>query len=213
MHSAPMLRKIAAIEPAAVGLWAVAGSWSSDHLTDGFIPDDDLPWLFPDAPRLAQALVTAGAWKRMRNGHRFVPDGVTHKIPTREAVETDRSSAAERQRRSRERKLSRRDSHVTDAVTNGVSHSALSNPSQSMADVSNLPGGSRESVSGDVIEAITQEIYDRTSRVVDAGWAAKIAGHILGDRPVRDPAGYCRKAIRKEPNPQVRFLPMYPETP
>lgn len=208
MHSAPMLRKITAIEPAAVGLWAVAGSWSSDHLTDGLIPDDDLPWLFPDAPRLAQVLVTAGAWKRVRNGHRFIPDGVTHKIPTREAVETDRSSAAERQRRSRERKLSRRDSHVSNGVSNGVSHSALSNPSLPMVDVSNPATGSSGFASSDVTEEIIRAIYDRTSRVIDAEWAAKIAGHILGDRHVRDPAGYCRKAIESDPNPQVRFLPV-----
>lgn len=63
-----------------------------------------------------------------------------------------------------------------------------------------------------MIEAITQEIYDRTSRVIDAAWAARIAGHILGSRHVRDPAGYCRKAIRKEPDPKVRFLPHYPES-
>lgn len=97
MHSAPLLRKITAIEPAAVGLWAAAGSWSSGHLTDGFIPDDDLPWLFPDALKLAQALVTAGAWKRVRNGHEFIPDDVIYRMPAREAVDGSRKSNARRQ--------------------------------------------------------------------------------------------------------------------
>jgi hypothetical protein len=77
-----------------------------------------------------------------------------------------------------------------------------------MVDVSNPATGSSGFASSDVTEEIIRAIYDRTSRVIDAEWAAKIAGHILGDRHVRDPAGYCRKAIESDPNPQVRFLPV-----
>src|SRR5450755_551390 len=207
MHSAPLLRKITAIEPAAVGLWAVAGSWSSEHLTDGLIPDNDLPWLFPDALKLAQALVVAGAWKRVRNGHRFVPDGVTHKIPTRETVDADRSSAAERQRRSRAAKVSRRDSRVTDGVTNGVSHRAQSNPIQSVVEVINQASGSYALVDEDLIlKTIIDLIAQRTGRVLAADRARTVAASILGGRNPSDPVAYVRKAITAEPNPRQRFL-------
>ena len=67
-HSHP---KALATEPAALGLWVVAGSWSSSHLTGGVVPDDVLPRLLPDSARLAEALVTAGLWKRTRGGYRF----------------------------------------------------------------------------------------------------------------------------------------------
>lgn len=205
LHSAPMLRKILAIEPAAVGLWTVAGSWSSEYLTEGFIPDDALQWLFPDAPKLACALVTAGAWKRVKNGHRFVTDDVTHRIPKKQAVDNDRKAAAERQRRSRERKSSRRDA----GVTNGVSHTAQSNPDPYMAGLVNLTNGSSPpAVSHDLISTITDEIEHCTGRVIDPAWAARIARHILGDREVRDPASYVTSAIRAEANPRVRFLPV-----
>lgn len=208
MHSAPMLRKITAIEPAAVGLWAVAGSWSSEHLTDGFIPDDDLPWLFPDALKLAQALVVAGAWKRARNGHKFVPDGVTHRIPTKDAVEADRSSAAERQRRSRERKVSRRDSHVTNDVTNGVSHRAQSNPSQSVVDlIDHLAGGYALAPDDDpILRSVIDSISRRTGSVIAAASARSIAAAIIGARSVKDPAAYVAKAIAAEPDPRGRWL-------
>jgi hypothetical protein len=44
----------------AMGVWVLAGSWSADHLTDGFIPADVLArW---GTPRDAGRLVTAGLW-------------------------------------------------------------------------------------------------------------------------------------------------------
>lgn len=67
-HSHP---KVLATEPAALGLWVIAGSWSSDNLTEGFVPDHVLPRLLPDSAKLARALVTAGLWKRMQGGYTF----------------------------------------------------------------------------------------------------------------------------------------------
>jgi hypothetical protein len=118
-HSHPHAAKALATEPAALSLWLLAGSWSSAHLTDGVVPDDELPRLAPDAVKLAEALVTARLWRRVKGGYKFVP-GVTHKIPARAAVERDRESAAERQRRRREAVSSRRDTTVTNAVSHGV---------------------------------------------------------------------------------------------
>jgi len=67
-HSHP---KVLAAEPAALGLWVVAGSWSGANLSDGFVPDHVLPRLLPDSATLAQQLVAAGLWKRTRGGYKF----------------------------------------------------------------------------------------------------------------------------------------------
>lgn len=56
---------------AALGLWAVAGSWSSAHLTDGVLPDQVVSLLSRGASELAQELVAAGLWRRTRGGYRF----------------------------------------------------------------------------------------------------------------------------------------------
>lgn len=220
MHSSPMLRKVAAIEPAAVGLWTVAGSWSSGHLTDGFVSDDDLPWLFPDALKLAQALVTAGAWKRVRNGYCFVPDEVTHKIPTKESVQSGREGAAERQRRSRERRSSQGESRVTDNVTNGVtghtqSNPSQSNPSQSLTDLINQAAGRYALAPDDdpILRSVIDSIHHRTQRVLSAAGARTVAAAIVGNRTVNDPAAYIAKAIAAEKDPIGRWLTSEPELP
>jgi hypothetical protein len=67
-HSHP---KVLATEPAALGLWVVAGAWSSANLLDGFVPDNALPRLLPDSEMLAEKLCTAGLWRRIRGGYQF----------------------------------------------------------------------------------------------------------------------------------------------
>src|SRR5690349_16629236 len=56
---------------AAMGLWAIAGSWSSNHLTDGFIPDHMVVALARGQVDLADELVVAGLWERAKGGYRF----------------------------------------------------------------------------------------------------------------------------------------------
>lgn len=67
-HSHP---KVLATSPAALGLWVVAGAWSSANLTEGFVPDHALPRLLPDSAPLARELVSNGLWRRERGGYRF----------------------------------------------------------------------------------------------------------------------------------------------
>ncbi|NJP27084.1 hypothetical protein FLW53_23365 [Microbispora sp. SCL1-1] len=67
-HSHP---KQMAASLAAIGLWTVAGSWSNEHLTDGFVPDHVLPSLSRGQVELAKELVGAGLWKRSRGGYQF----------------------------------------------------------------------------------------------------------------------------------------------
>lgn len=67
-HSHP---KALSCSLAALGLWAVAGSWSSDHPNDGFVSDDVVRSLSRGEPALADALVAAGLWRRAKGGYRF----------------------------------------------------------------------------------------------------------------------------------------------
>ncbi|MDX3109699.1 hypothetical protein [Nonomuraea angiospora] len=55
----------------AIGLWTVAGSWSAKHLTDGFVPDHQIPSLSRGQVELAKELVRAGLWRRTRGGYQF----------------------------------------------------------------------------------------------------------------------------------------------
>lgn len=68
LHAHP---KALAISLAALGLWTAAGSWSSDHLTDGFMPDHVIPLLSRGTSELADELVAAGLWRRVRGGYQF----------------------------------------------------------------------------------------------------------------------------------------------
>ena len=54
---------------AAVGLWARAGSWSMQTLSDGFIPDVIAAQLGTTAQ--AKRLVDVGLWDRLPTGYAF----------------------------------------------------------------------------------------------------------------------------------------------
>ena len=90
-HSHP---KILATEPAALGLWVVAGAWSSSNLTDGFVPDHVLSRLFPDAAKLADSLRKTGLWHRKKGGYQF--HDWTDYNPTKTEVEGERKAARDR---------------------------------------------------------------------------------------------------------------------
>lgn len=68
LHSHP---KTWAASLTAMGLWSVAGSWSSDQLTDGFVPDHMVMALSRGQADLADELVRAGFWERMDGGYQF----------------------------------------------------------------------------------------------------------------------------------------------
>jgi hypothetical protein len=121
-HSHP---KIAATSLAALGLWAVAGTWSGDHLTDGFVPDHMIPLLSRGANELVTELVERGLWSRTKGGYRYHDWAVYQ--PTRERVERERKAAAARQARRRET-LSRRDSRGSHRGSNAVTHTTPTRP-------------------------------------------------------------------------------------
>lgn len=93
---------------AAMGLWALAGSWCSDNLTDGFVPRDILVrWEPRGAGKLAAKLVEADLWHadtvdgedgwRFRNWSEFQP--------TRAEVEAQRGWQATRAALHRDEEL------------------------------------------------------------------------------------------------------------
>jgi len=173
-HSHP---KVLATPPAALGLWVVAGSWSSSHLTDGVVPDDVLPRLLPDAVKLAEELVTAGLWKRRKGGYRF--HDWTKKNPSKTAVENERKAAAERQRRRRQAMSSRRDKGVTHGVSTPApartSYRSTSGRARDPADAARSPAKPRPPWCGECDELTRLVNPDEPSRCMTC--------HPLKDEP------------------------------
>lgn len=83
---------------AAMGLWVRAGSWSSQQLTEGFIPDQVAMSLGTRTE--ASRLVSARLWERVAGGYQF--HEFLDRNPSRAQVEAERDAAKERQRRARE---------------------------------------------------------------------------------------------------------------
>lgn len=63
--------KVAGLPIGAVGLWALAGSWSVQYRTDGNVPDVIVEDLLA-GESYTSALVDAGLWARTDEGWRFV---------------------------------------------------------------------------------------------------------------------------------------------
>jgi hypothetical protein len=78
-----------------------------------------------------------------------------------------------------------------------------------VVDVVNLGNGSSTRASPDVIDAITQTILEVTGRHITPEWADRIANEVIGRRVTSSPAAYVAKAIRNDPDPKRRFLPLY----
>lgn len=115
LHSHPKWR---AATKGARALWATAGSWSADNLTDGVVPAYMLPVLDGTTKEAAE-LVRVGLWEVIDGGWVFHQWNEEGRQPTRESVERERAAAKERQRRAREKA---RESRRDDDVTHGDSH-------------------------------------------------------------------------------------------
>lgn len=101
MHSHPKMRA-AGLE--AMGLWLMCGTYCSDYLTEGNVPD----WYvasWPKGKQLAQKLITAGLWEETKDGWKFL--SWTEYQRTKEQIEEDRRKARERQQAWRDRKRDR----------------------------------------------------------------------------------------------------------
>lgn len=125
LHSHP---KTSSASLAAIGLWAVAGSWCGDHLTDGRVPEHMIPLLSRGAVQLADELVAAGLWVRVRDGYRFhqwhVDSDGTRRNPTKKQVEEERRNKAEAGRKgglARSKNLSTRQAGAKAGAKAGAS--------------------------------------------------------------------------------------------
>jgi hypothetical protein len=81
----------------ACGVWVRAGSWSSQQLTDGFVPEDIAGTI--GKPATLRRLVAAGLWLPADGGFHFHEWQVRN--PSRAQVEADREAARKRQERWR----------------------------------------------------------------------------------------------------------------
>lgn len=91
----------------ALGLWVLAGSWSADQLTDGWVPDYVARNLSVTYEVDAERLVAAGLWQPGESDgdkgwwfHQWAEWGQ----PSREKTQAARADQRERVRRFRERK-------------------------------------------------------------------------------------------------------------
>lgn len=129
LHGHPKARRAGL---AAMGMWALAGSYSSQYMTEGFVPEwFVLAW--PQGRKRAAELVDAAMWgetvKDGEPGWQF--HDWHHFQPSRAEIEADRESNRERQKRWREaRREAKRNAREagSNAVSNGVTNGTPSRP-------------------------------------------------------------------------------------
>lgn len=97
--------KQTALPPGPVALWVRAGSWSSDQLTDGLVPEHMVTMLGAKK-RDAEQLVTAGLWEKVAIGYQFHEWSTWQ--PSRQEVLDKRAEEAERKRKWREKRAAER---------------------------------------------------------------------------------------------------------
>lgn len=215
LHSHP---KAMAASLAAIGLWSVSGSWSSDHLTDGFVPDYMIPSLARGQIELAEELCAVGLWRRRKGGYQFHQwlqdaDG-TVRNPSRDDVTTKRAKRAEAGRKgglasgkTRSKPRSNREANAS-ADRSGIVEPP-SRPVPSRRDVDGTVGGHLQVADAreddDILDRLVVGIFaDLTGRKLKPEAAARIRRQILGDRRIDNPAAYLAKAIADNP---AKFAP------
>ena len=212
-HSHP---KVIAAGNEATGLYVRCGSYAAEHLTDGFIPEHVA--LLYGSQALADTLVRTKLWRRVKGGWRM-PDFLDYN-PSKERVIHTREARAEsgrkggvasgKARATSGNKRSKPEANCSEVGSHLLEPPSRSRPGLKTVDVINRTNGSRASpFTRDVIEAITEELLDRTGYLVDDDWACRVAAELLKGQPVSSPAAYVRQAIRNDPDPRKRFLPLY----
>lgn len=98
-------RKVRSIPPrqrfAAIGLWAVAGSWCSQEMTDGHVPDYMIREWGATA-KVVDALVDCGLWERVRGGFEFC--SWLEYNPSKAQTKAERDASKARMQASRDRR-------------------------------------------------------------------------------------------------------------
>lgn len=90
--------KAVAAGNAAMGLWVRAGAWSSQQLTDGFVPDHVVTAL--GTTTQAQKLVAVGLWIKENGGFSF--HQWNERQPSSDSIKSKRAEARDRMNRLRQ---------------------------------------------------------------------------------------------------------------
>lgn len=200
-HSHKKVIRATALGVAPIGLWNLAGSWSSDQLTDGFIPDYIAMRLDPRQwEENAAALVRAGLWVvdevEGEAGWRF--HQWDERNPTRVKVEAKRAAARDRMERVRSsRKPSSQDVRANNQRTDsepaehfaGTSHDVRltptqpspTHPSSSLSETAPPPRDDVQQVCAHLADRIEENGSKRPT--IGKGW--KDAARLMIDRDGR----------------------------
>ena len=92
--------KVVTAGNAAMGLWVRAGSWASQQLSDGFVPEHIAGVL--GTPQQVAKLVSSGLWHEAPGGFSF--HKWDERQPKKEVIEEERAAARERMRKFRAQK-------------------------------------------------------------------------------------------------------------
>lgn len=126
---------------AAVGLWAMAGSWCAKYLTDGRVTDRVLTRM-GGTPEIAAELVDAGLWIREASGYRFHEWDEYQR--TKEQVEAERAAARSRMNKVRATKKGVSESTLSDVRPNSDGTTAERSDEQPPNVRENFERGSEE---------------------------------------------------------------------
>ena len=167
--------KVIAAGNSAIGLFVRCGSWASNHLTDGHIPDKVIEMFGSDAD--ITRLVEVGLLEET-DGAYFMPAFLDYN-PSADEVKATRAASAERQRQSRTRRTDdaedvTRDSRVShNDVTRDsrVSHSAPTRPDPYIKPPPRTP----------VDNSVEQVVVAVAKRIIE---------HAPPDKPVRKRGAY-----------------------
>lgn len=203
----------------AVGLWALAGSWCADHLTDGIVKRAALRRV-GGTVELAAELVDAGLWTVHPEGWRF--HQWDERQFTREQVEAKRAAARDRMKRIRSREHSPhvraniagtsravRDAHpipshdltiTTPVKVTEVDARADNDDDRGMHNVESPVDKSRRAVSpADVLARLSPLLAD-----LDEDGARRVMVGVLEKQartgtPLKNPMSYIVRAVKEEP--------------
>ena len=196
-----------------IELWC----WCGRHLTDGFVRD--AKWKTFGTKTAREQLVAHGLAERVGFGY-LMHDYLEHQRSRQEVMElkAKRAESGRKGGNAKARALANA-KQVLEQTPEQVLYQnpgksvaeaeAEAEADQSMADVVHQSNGSYGGNTPDLTDLIIEELRKATGRTVDEQWAAKTRDHILQGRRITDPAAYIRRAIRSEPDPRTRFLPLY----
>lgn len=176
----------------AVGLYARCGSWVAQQLTNGFVPRSIA--LLYGSSKLTEALVQAGLWVAADGGWQM-HDYLLYN-PSKDQVEADRASNAERQKRARDRAKQGRNG-VTDGVSHGASNADVTGvvtvpPTQPNPTLEAVPSGTASKSGAAKRGARISEDFSVTPDMVE--WARTRCPAVNGRRETEKFVNYWMSA-------------------